>query len=109
MGGLFGPETETVAVPLELPPGPVQVRVNAVTGSVSGPVEELPVVGRLPLHPPLAVHEVALVVVHEIVDALPAVTVEGLALIETTGGNAATTLTVVVAVVEPAGFVQASV
>ena len=90
-GGSFGPETETVVVPPGLPPGPVQVRVNAVTGALSGPVEKLPVVGRLPLHPPLAVHEVALVVVHEIVDELPAVTATGLALIETTGGNAATT------------------
>lgn len=57
-------------------------------------VDCVPLVGSLPVQPFDAVHEVVLVDVQVSVEALPLATVEGLAVIFTTG-SAAVTVTVV--------------
>ncbi|MGD9598116.1 MAG: hypothetical protein AB7G76_02490 [Steroidobacteraceae bacterium] len=105
---MFGPDTTTLLVTLEVPPGPVQLSPYVVVAA-SGPVLKLPAVGRLPLHPPEAVQDVASVVVHEIMEALPAVTDRGWASIRMTGGKATTTVTVVVEDADPTGLVHVSV
>jgi hypothetical protein len=53
------------------PPPPVQVSVSSVFAA-SGAVAALPLVGREPLQPPLAVHELAFVVLHSTSAAAPA-------------------------------------
>ncbi|HEX3847011.1 MAG TPA: hypothetical protein VHV81_06485 [Steroidobacteraceae bacterium] len=54
-----------------VPPPPVQVSVSSVF-AVSGAVAVLPLVGREPLQPPLAVHELALTLLHWSSAAAPA-------------------------------------
>jgi hypothetical protein len=61
-----------------VPPGPVQTSENDV-GAVNGPVLTLPLAVRIPLQPPEAVHEVALVELHVSIDALPEATAVGAA------------------------------
>ena len=51
--------TVTLADALADPPGPLHVNMKVLSGAVSAPVLADPEVGRLPLHAPLAVHEVA--------------------------------------------------
>lgn len=58
----------TVTLSDALPPAPVQVSVNVVV-ALSAPVEAEPMVDLEPVHPPLAVHAVAPVVVHDSVVA----------------------------------------
>jgi hypothetical protein len=79
-----GVETVTVAVCAALPPGPVQVRVNDWL-LVRFPVEAEPLIGSLPLQPPDAAQEVALVELQVNVALLPLVTVLGLAEMSTVG------------------------
>jgi hypothetical protein len=62
--------------------------------AVKAPVDWEPLIALVPLHPPLAVHEVALVEDHVSVALLPEVTVLGLPP-KVTVGEAAVTVTVV--------------
>ena len=70
-----------------MPPGPVQLSVKVDTEEI-GPVPAVPLVGLLPLHAPLAVQLVALVVLHVSVDEAPLATTTGEAEIVTTGAGA---------------------
>jgi len=70
--------TVTVALREIDPPDPEQLS-EKVEELVSAPVEIEPLVARLPLHAPEAVHEDAFVVFHVSVDALPLATLVGLA------------------------------
>lgn len=65
--------TVTVALALAMPPFPVQAIVY-VLDVVSAPVVAEPLVGRVPLHAPLAVQLSAFVLLHVKVEELPAVT-----------------------------------
>jgi hypothetical protein len=69
-------ETETVAVPVVVPPGPTQVSVYDLF-AVSGPVLSDPDTPFVPLQSADAVHEVALVVHQYRVDEKPLYTVVG--------------------------------
>ena len=74
------PDNVTVAVAIMLaPPAPLQINENDVV-AVSAPVLWEPLVAFVPLQPPEAVHEVALVELHVRVDAAPLFTVVGVAL-----------------------------
>ena len=73
-----------------VPSGPVQVRVY-VFSDVRIPVDSLPFKAFAPDQSPDAVQEVASVVVHVIVAAVPDRTVPGLTVITTVGGAALTT------------------
>lgn len=99
--------TETVADCEALPPVPVQVSVKVVL-AFSVPVDCVPLTARLPLQPPLAVQEVALVADQLSVDALPEVIDDGLALMLTVGA-AAEAVTVALCAAVPPGPVQVSV
>jgi hypothetical protein len=81
--------TETTADCVALPPAPMQVNVYVVVAS-SAAVASEPLRASLPLHPPEAEHELALLLVHVSVVVLPADTVLGLALMAMTGAAAAT-------------------
>ena len=107
---LFGFVMFTVTEAAKLPPPPVQVRVNVVA-ALSALVIALPLGGSFPLHPPEAVHAVALVELHLSVVAAPLTTEVGLAVSVIVGGRVATavTVTVEVAGVVPAPPVQVSV
>jgi hypothetical protein len=61
-----------------VPPGPVQVS-EKIADVDSVPVLCVPLVAFVPLHPPVAVHEVALVELQVSVEALPAATAVGFA------------------------------
>ena len=61
-----------------MPPEPEQVRVKVVP-AVSAPVDCVPVVALVPVHPPEAVQLVELVELQVSVDELPLVTVTGFA------------------------------
>lgn len=76
-----------------MPPVPVQINVKLVVAA-SEPVEVLPLVAWLPLHPPEAVQVVALVELQVSVEAPPIGTLFGLAVRVTVG--AGTTVTVAV-------------
>jgi hypothetical protein len=71
--GAGGVDTVTATRFEALPPPPVQVSVKAVLAA-SGPVDSDPLIGLLPLQPPLAVQAVALRVDQERVAAPPAST-----------------------------------
>ena len=80
-------KTETVAVATLLaPPAPLQVNECMVV-FVSGAVLSVPLVDLLPLQPPDAVHEVALVEFHVSTEALPLATVVGFAVSVTAAGG----------------------
>jgi len=95
---LVGAAHESVAVPFVAgvtltvvlcdaePPAPVQASVYCVA-AVSAAVLCDPLVASVPLQPPEAVHEVALVDDHVSVEALPLVTVLGDALRVTVGAG----------------------
>jgi hypothetical protein len=68
-----------------------------------------PLVASEPLHPPDAVQAVALVEVQVSVDALPLVTLEGLALRDTVGAGGAVTVTVADCEADPPAPVQVKV
>ena len=61
-GGCGGPTLTTTVAVVE-PPRPVQVSEKVVAATRRAVVSE-PDVGRLPLHPPDAVHELAYVLLH---------------------------------------------
>jgi hypothetical protein len=73
------------------------------------PVDWLPLVARLPLHPSDAVQVVALVELQVSVDEPPEFTLMGLAEIDTVGAGGAVTVTVAVRAVLPPAPVQVSV
>jgi len=73
------------------------------------PVDVLPLVGFVPLHPPEAVQPVAFVEFQARMAALPVPMIVGLAVSVTVGiGAVDVTVTVVVAVADPPAPVQAS-
>jgi len=71
-------DTVTVADCEAVPPVPVQATMNWVVALNAGVLFE-PLTGSEPLHPPEAVHEVALVEVQVNMELLPLATVLGLA------------------------------
>jgi hypothetical protein len=81
-----GLPTVTVAVCEALPPVPVQVSVKVVF-AVKGPVDAVPLVGRLPLQPPEAAQLVALVELQVRVAEPPLATPVGLALRASVGAD----------------------
>ena len=79
------PDTVTLAVAIVLaPPAPLQTNEYDVV-AVSAPVLWLPLVALVPLQPPEAVHEVALVELHVSIDAPPLATEVGDALMDAVG------------------------
>ena len=84
-----------------VPPAPAHDKVND-TLAVSAPVDRVPVTGCGPLQPPDAVHEVALVAVHDSVELPPLITELGLAEIFTEGAAAFTDTVTDCAAVPPA-------
>jgi hypothetical protein len=87
VGGLA--ETVTVADCAAVPPVPVQVSVNFVVAVRAG-VVCVPAAASVPLHPPEAVHEVALVVDQVNAEVAPLCTVVGLAAKVTAGAGVVT-------------------
>jgi hypothetical protein len=77
--------TVTVAVWLADPPAPVQDNVKLVF-VLTLPVACDPLVAMVPLQPPEAAHEVALLELHVSVALAPFATLVGLAASETVGG-----------------------
>jgi hypothetical protein len=84
-----GADTETVTDCAALPPAPVQVNVK-LAAAVRFEVVCEPLVGSGPLQLPVATQEVALLEDHVKVDALPLLTVVGLALSVTDGAGVVT-------------------
>lgn len=82
------PLTVTTAELLAEPPAPVQLKVNVLLAAVSAPLLAEPEVARLPLHAPLAVHEVASLDDHVRVVVPPLATLVGLAVNVTRGAGA---------------------
>lgn len=99
--------TATVTDWTVLPPVPVQVSVKVPLAVIELRVS-LPEVALLPLHAPLAVHAVALVVDQVNVELLPLVTINGFALIDRvgTGVTGGCTVTVETAFALPPGPVH---
>jgi hypothetical protein len=95
------PGTVTVALAMLLdPPGPAQVnRYESV--AVIAPVLCVPLVALVPLQPPVAVHEVALVELHVSVDAAPLATEIGFAVRVTVGTGMTVTVAVARLLVPP--------
>ena len=98
--------TVAIALLLRPPAGPIHTKAYELV-AVSAPVLWVPLVPFVPLQPPEAVHEAALVEFHVRIDVPPLTTVVGLADKATVG--AGTTVTVVVAAaLEPPAPVQVS-
>jgi hypothetical protein len=94
--------TVTVAVAtLLVPPEPVQVSVYDVV-AVRAPVLCVPLVALVPLQPPVAVHEVALVELHVSVEAAPLAIEVGFAVNVTVGAGTTVTVAVATLLVPPA-------
>ena len=102
-----GMVTMTVADCVALPPAPVHVSVNVDVVESAG-VVKLPLVACTPLHAPLAVQDVALVLVQFKFALEPDTTVPGVALSATAGAGAVTT-TVALCVALPPAPVQVRV
>jgi hypothetical protein len=100
--------TVTVALLLVVPPVPVQLNVYTVV-ALNAPVDFEPLIACEPLHPPDAAQEVALVELQARVEALPLLTLVGLALNDTVGAGGAETVTVADCDAEPPVPVQVSV
>ncbi len=83
--------TVTVADLFAEPPVPAQVSAY-VEFAVTAPVDCVPDVDFVPDHAPLAEHELALVLDHVSVEALPALTLVGDALIDTVGADTTATI-----------------
>jgi hypothetical protein len=98
----------TTAEAAALPPIPAQVSVNVVA-VVSAPVEALPLVPLLPLHPPEAVQEAAFVLPHVSVEAAPDITDVGFAVSVAVGFGITDTVAVAAAGVVPAAPEHVSV
>ncbi len=99
--GAVGDIKVTVTVVIELvPPGPVQVSEYEVE-VLRAAVLSVPLVARVPLQPPVAVHEVALVELHVKVEVPPAATAVGFAVRATVGRGLTVIATVCVALVPP--------
>src|SRR5690606_11618814 len=105
-----GWETATVTEASSAPPGPVHESEN-VASSTSEPNCSEPAGPRAPLHPPLAMHELAFVLLQTIVVASPATIAAGFALSVTIGAGAGALLrrTVIDCDVVPPGPEQDSV
>jgi hypothetical protein len=92
------PDNVTVAVAIVLaPPAPLQTNEYDVV-AVSAPVLSVPLVALVPLQPPEAVHEVALVELHVSMEAPPTAMDIGLA-VSVTVAAALDNVTVAVAIV----------
>jgi hypothetical protein len=101
--------TVTVAETEDVPPAPEQASTNVVVAA-SAPVTWEPEVGFVPLHPPEAVHEVALLEDQLRVAVPPAATSDGVAVNATVGtGGAALTTTLAVCAIDPPAPVHVSV
>lgn len=87
-----------------VPVGPVQAREYSVL-EVRAPVLWVPLVGRMPLQPPPAVHDAAPDEVHLSCALAPLATASGLAVSVATGMTSTVTLA---AALEPPGPVQVS-
>jgi hypothetical protein len=85
--------TVTITVSLALPPVPVHVRVKLVVVD-KGPIEAVPPVGLLPLHPPDAAQVVASIEFHVRDTMPPTATLVGLADSVTVGAGTTVTATV---------------
>ena len=96
---LPGTVTATVAM-LLVPPDPIQVKEYSVVAATA-PVSWLPLVASVPLHPPVAAHEVALLDVHVSVDVAPCETVVGFAVSVTAGRGATLMMAVATLLVPP--------
>jgi hypothetical protein len=102
------PGTVTVVLaPLLTPLAPMQVKEYTVV-AVRAPVLWLPLVAFVPLQPPEAVHEVALVELHVSAEAVPLVTEVGFA-VSVTVGRAPTVTVAVATLLVPPEPVQVSV
>jgi hypothetical protein len=86
-----GAATDTVADCAAVPPRPAQVRVK-VEVAVSGPVVCAPFTFSPPVQSPEATQEPALLLVQVRVEALPVLTVLGVAVIVTAGGEGVTVM-----------------
>jgi hypothetical protein len=96
------PGTVTVAVAtLLIPPAPVQINEYEFV-AVSAAVPWVPLVALVPLQPPEAVQEVALVELHVSVEAPPLATEVGFAVNVTVGAGTTLTLAVATLLVPPA-------
>jgi len=103
------PVTVTAALPVAVPPAPVQLSVKLLLVAVNAPVFALPEVARLPLQAPLATQLDASVEDHVSVELLPLVTDVGFAEMFSVGAlTTVLTATVVASVVVPPAPVQAS-
>jgi hypothetical protein len=105
---LFADVMLTTADAAPLPPTPEQVSVY-VDATVSAPVEALPLVALVPLQASDAVHELAFMLLHVSVEALPDDTDVGFAVRITLGFGITDTVTVAAAGVVPAAPEQVSV
>ena len=85
--GATGAVTVTEALAWPLPPAPLQLRLK-VALAVSAAEFSLPLVALLPVQPPDAVHEVALLLLQVSAAAEPEMTLVGLALSVTVGAAA---------------------
>jgi hypothetical protein len=94
--------TSSVAVPLPVPPAPVQLSAYCDEPAVLGVTVAVPLVAFVPLHPPLAVHDVAFVLDHVSVDDCPSVIDVGFSEIVTVDTGAATVNVAVPLPVPPA-------
>jgi hypothetical protein len=94
--------TGNVAVPLPVPPAPIQLSAYCNDPAALGVTVTVPLVAFVPLHPPLAVHDVAFVLDHVSVDDCPSVIDVGLSEIVTVGAGAATVNAAVPLPVPPA-------
>jgi hypothetical protein len=84
-GGIVAGATSTVADELAEPPAPVQVNVYVELDV--GDTANDPDVARVPLQPPVAVQDVALVELQVRVEDCPAIMLEGDALSDTVGAG----------------------
>ena len=91
----------TVAVAILLPPVPVQV-IEYDALAVRAAVLFVPLVALVPLQPPMAVQDVALVELHMSVEVLPLAIEVGFAVNVTVGTGATLTVAVAMLLVPPA-------
>ena len=99
--------TVTVADALEVPPEPMQARVNVLV-TVNAPLDSLPETALLPDHAPEAVQELASVDDQVSIEESPLATEPGFAVSDTVGARGVT-VTVADAFAVPPSPVQARV
>jgi hypothetical protein len=83
-----------------MPPGPAHV-IEYTVVVVSGPVLWLPLLARVPLQPPDAMHESAFVELHVNVELPPTATVTGAAARDTVGTGITVTVAVACELIPP--------